>query len=549
MKTRIILTSLLGAAIASAQPSAPVDEDGNRASQDDDLTAGVGAATAMLPIKLDDLIVVAVRLSPDLARARVDRTTAFHQAAAAHHTRSWVLTANAGASLNGTGDRVEVPVGGVVEQDTFNVGLGLGTNLPIGGSITFNAGVQSQHTEYSLIDTIIQNSAQALSTGSAGGIGSTGAAGASSTGAPDEDAFNVQTSVGVTLKLPLVRGFGSVAQADIKKAELQATESTLKAQLAAEDLIKDIVTGYWELAYSTYELDVRVQALELAKKQEQLTHEQIRAGAAQPSALSAVTYELMTREDNKLQAQNDVEKKSMDLRQKAGLQLQQRDVVLHPSEDFTIGTDEFDVGEVLEKSRVSNRKLATIAIEEKLAAVDVDVAADASKPQVDFQLQAAAIGNGDAAADSFGSVASGDGYQISASLNMSFELSSAAKRGKDAALAKKRRINIDRADTLRAVESQTTLAVKQVATARVRVDLETKAMEVSEENVRAERMNFIAGKADNFKVLQRQTELTEARLKFGRAICDYHIAVAQLQYLSGYLLDQYGIDVRSHQRD
>jgi outer membrane protein TolC len=544
MKTRIILTSLLGAAIANAQPSAPVDEDGNRSSQsdEDDLVAGVAEAKAMLPIKLDDLIVVAVRLSPDLARARVDRTTAFHQAAAALHTRSWVLTANASANLNGTGDQVEVPVGGVVEQDTFSAGLGLGTNLPIGGSLTFNAGVQHQHTEYSLIDTIIQNSAQSLTS-----VGS-GAASAMPT-SPDEDAYNVQTSVGVTLKLPLVRGFGSVAQADIHKAELQATESTLKAQLAAEDLIKDIVTGYWELAYSTYELDVRVQALDLAKKQEQLTHEQIRAGMAQPTALSAVTFELMTREDNKLQAQNDVEKKSMDLRQKAGLQLQQRDVVLHPSEEFTIGNDEFDVGEVLEKSRVSNRKLATIAIEEKLAAVDVDVAADAAKPQVDFQLQAAALGNGDAVADSFGSVGSLDGYQLSASLNMSFELSGAAKRSKDAALAKKRRINIDRADTLRAVESQTTLAVKQVATARARVALETKAMEVSEDNVRAERMNFIAGKADNFKVLQRQTELTEARLKFGRAICDYHIAVAQLQYLSGYLLEQYGVDVRSHQRD
>src|SRR5580704_16875950 len=105
MKTRIILTSLLGAAIASAQPSAQVDEDGNRSSSDeDDLISSVGEAKSMLPVKLDDLIMVAVRLSPDLARARVDRTTAWHQAAAAHHTRAWVLTVNAGANMNATGD-------------------------------------------------------------------------------------------------------------------------------------------------------------------------------------------------------------------------------------------------------------------------------------------------------------------------------------------------------------------------------------------------------------------------------------------------------------
>jgi outer membrane protein TolC len=201
---------------------------------------------------------------------------------------------------------------------------------------------------------------------------------------------------------------------------------------------------------------------------------------------------------------------------------------------------------VLEKSRVSNRKLATISLEEKLADVDVDVAADAAKPQVDLQLQAAMLGNSDSAGQAITTTLSFEGYQLSASLNLSFELSGAARRAKDAALAKRRRIAVDRADTLRQIESQTTLAVKQVATARARVNLEKQAIDVAEENVRTERANFIGGKADNFKVLQRQTELTEARLKFGRAVADYHIAVSQLQYLSGVLLDQYGVDVRTH---
>jgi outer membrane protein TolC len=541
MKTPIILATVLGAAIANAQPGAPVDQDGNGVSSvdEDDLLGGT-EAKAMLPVKLEDIILVAVRLSPDLARARIDRTTAFHTAAAARHTLAWNLTFNTSANTTGTGDQVEVPVGGVVEQDTLSAALGLGTNFSSGGSFSINAGVQHQHTQYSLVDTILESSAASMSTAS--GSGST-----SSNLPTNEDAYNVQTSLGITYKQPLWRGFGSVAIADIHKADLNATQATLKAQLAAEDLIKDLVSAYWELAYSSYEVDVRTQALDLAKKQEELTREQMHAGAVQPSSLGAVIYELKTREDNMLQAQTDMEKKSMDLRQKAGLELRQRDVVLHPSEDFTIGDEEFDVGEVLEKSRTSNRKLATIAIEEKLADVDVDVAADSAKPQIDLQVSAALLGNGDSIGTSFDSTGSFGGYQLSASVNMSFELSGAAKRAKDAALAKRRRITIDRIDTLRQIESQTTLSVKAVATARARVNLEKEAMDVAEENVRTERVNFMGGKADNFKVLQRQTELTDARLKFGRAVADYHIAVATLQYLSGYLLEQYGIDVHTHQ--
>jgi len=541
MKMPIILASLLGAAIASAQPGVPpTDEDGNASSSssDDDLIPTTADAKAMLPIRLEDLIIVAVRLSPDLARARVDRTQAFHSAAAAQHSQAWTLTANVSGNQLRTGDQVEVPLYSIVEQDTLSAAIGIGRNLPTGGTFTLNFNTQQQHTEYALNDTVIQSAEM--------GMGSAGMP----TMSPQEEAVNGQTSLGVTIKQPLMRGLGSIATIEIDKAELQATEATVKAQLAAEDLIKDIVTAYWELAFSTYEVDVRIQALDLAKKQEDLTHEQIRAGLAQPPALNPVQYELMTRQDDELQSENDMEKKSMELRQKAGLDLKDRhDVVLHPSDPFEVsGDDEFDLGQLLEKSRTTNRKLATVAIEERLADLDVKQAADATKPQMDLQVSAAAVGTGESLADSFSSVGSLDGYQITGSLNMSFELSGAAKRGRDAAEAKRRRINVDRADTLRQIESQTTLAYKQVQTAKTRVELGKKAMEISEENVRATRLQFIAGKEDNFKVLARQKDLTEARLKYGRAIADYHIAVAQLQYLSGFLLQQYGIDVRTHQR-
>jgi hypothetical protein len=44
-------------------------------------------------------------------------------------------------------------------------------------------------------------------------------------------------------------------------------------------------------------------------------------------------------------------------------------------------------------------------------------------------------------------------------------------------------------------------------------------------------------------VLGRQKDLVEAELKRGRAIADYHLAVADLQYLTGVILEQYRVNV------
>jgi outer membrane protein TolC len=79
---------------------------------------------------------------------------------------------------------------------------------------------------------------------------------------------------------------------------------------------------------------------------------------------------------------------------------------------------------------------------------------------------------------------------------------------------------------------------------RTRVALSDKAIAVAEDNVRAERANFLAQRSTNFQVMQRQGELVDARLRRGRAVADYRSAVADLQYLSGTLLDAYRVHVR-----
>jgi len=540
MKSRIILPAILLAAATSAyaQPSGTRDPDPSDDQEEIDL--GGPEAKQMLPVHLQSLIEAVINLSPDLAKARVDRKVARDTAEYERRNQAWVASANVSYGRNGIADHVEAPPWSIVSQDTLNGTVGLGRNLPTGGSLSFEVGAQQQHTEYNVLDTLANLTGTSNNT-------TTGAAGTGSGSMPtSEEAYNITSHAQFTYKQPLARGLGNVAVANERKADLAATEATVKAQLQAEDTLKDVISSYWELAYSTYEVDIRLQSLDLANKQATVTHDQMRAGTVPPSAINQVQYEIYSREEAVQKAQIDVESKSLDLLRKSGLDLKRRDTVLHPAESLEIGDDEFDVDEVLARAKTANRKLATLKIEKMSSDIDVQVADDQTKPQFDFNVTAGAIGTSDNGGDAVAGIFHGDGYQVQAGLTVSFELSGAAKKGRDAAEAKRRRLDIDEADAARQIETQTVLAVKQVAAARKRVDMSKKAEHVADENVRAEKAQFIAGRTTNAQVMQRQGELINARLAIGRAQADYHIAVAQLQYLSGVLLDQYGVDVKPH---
>jgi outer membrane protein TolC len=129
-------------------------------------------------------------------------------------------------------------------------------------------------------------------------------------------------------------------------------------------------------------------------------------------------------------------------------------------------------------------------------------------------------------------------------LQLQFELSGAAGKTRDAAIVKKKRLEVDRADAERQIDVAVVNSVHMVSSARTRVALAEKAIIVAEENVRSERASFMVSRTTNFQVMQRQTELMEARLRRGKAVADYHKAVAQLQFLSGLLLDQYRVNVK-----
>ncbi|HEY5951892.1 MAG TPA: TolC family protein [Kofleriaceae bacterium] len=517
--------------LADARPRVAQNQDRDH---DEDRDEGDGPeAQAVLPIKLDDLIEVAIRLAPDASRAKIDRVAAKNLAEGERRSQAWIASTTAEYKRNAIAEDVEVAPFSIVAQDKLTAAIALGRNLPTGGNVSVEAGVTREQSEYLIPKSLV------------GTLNAMTPAGTDANGNPYDILLRNTAFLRGTLKQPLSRGFGpQVALAPITKADFAASEATIKAQLATEQLVRDLVVGYWDLAQAAFEVDVRAQALDLAQKQEAVTRDQIRAGTAPNTALNAVTYEIAIRQDSLLRAQLVLETKSLEIRQKSGLELGRRDVALRPAERFEIGEDEFDVDEILERSHAANRKLATLQLQKKVADLEIAVARDQMKPQVDLTFSGALTGDGDGASTAINSLGGADGYEVMVGLQVQFELSGAAGKNRDAALAKKKRVDVDRQDTERQIDVAVVNAVHMVTSARTRVALADKAIIVSEENARAEKLNFMVGKTTNFQVMQRQTELIEARLRRGQAVADYHKAVAELQFLSGILLEQYRINVK-----
>lgn len=522
-------------------PSAAADRSTQESDDDEGEFEGDGPeAEAVALFKLDDLIEVAVRRSPDLARAKLDRAAAKGSAAGARASQQWVMGMGAQYKINSVGGQTEVPAFEVVRTDAITGTVSLGRNLPTGGNLSMEVGIGHTDTEIN------------VPVGLDGTVAGNGSAAAQATPGSIEikDRYSrIQSTARVTLKQPLVRGFGpDVALADEHRADFAASAETIKAQLAAEDMVREVVAGYWELAYASFEVETRAEALALAEAQEKQTREMLRAGQAAQTQLNAVTYEIAVRKEAQLRAQLTLEQKSLELRRKAGLGLGRREIVMRPGEAFEIGSDEWDVEEVLARSRKANRKLATIALQKKMADVDLKVAANATLPSVDVSLSGALLGNGETTGEAVSGIGGVQGYEVMAGLSVQFELSGAAKGNRDAAAARRRRLDVDRADLERQIDAEVVTSVKTVTSARARVALSDKAISVAEDNAKAEKLSFAAGKTTNFQVMDRQTQLIEARLRRGRAVADYHQAVAQLQFLSGALLEQYRVNVRPRAR-
>lgn len=505
---RSVACCVLAALLASTADAQPAD-DAPPAPIAGSLAEALGRPAPSM--SLPEVLEVAVRQSPALADAAIDVAIAEAAVLEATGIEDWLLSASAGW-FRLRDQPVAGDVVGTNSLDQVDLSAGISKLLPTGGTVSMNVGSSRRETLFSF------------------------------SGA---ETLQVRTEVSASLVQPLLRGRGSAITRAAQGQSRQLRDAArLDEEARARQVVRDIISAYWEVAYALAALDIRRSALDLARTRRALTEKGVELGSAPRTALTEVDQVIATREEEILVAELDVAERALELRRLAGLAIGPGDIELVPSEPLAVRPRDLDLDAIVAASLASSPELAALGARGESAKIAVEVTENDLLPRLDLSLEGGPLGTSDSTDDSLQRLAEVNGYSVSANLRFEQRLGRRTARGShQAARARLRRVEVTRRDLRAQIATAAVRAVRLAKAASQRMELSQRAIGLAEQNTDAEQRRFELGRATNFDVLERQEELKQARLRYARAAVDYLLALAFLDSLTGDLLERYGISL------
>ncbi len=368
---------------------------------------------------------------------------------------------------------------------------------------------------------------------------------------PDGSMTDVATEYKPTVLLsffqPILRGFGEkTARAPRRRAEAARDVATLQRAQTAGNVVRDVVSAYWDLAYAQRNVEIGRASLALAREQLRITQARLDVGVGAPTDLAAVEQTIATREAELLAGELAIADRALELRRLVGLEISVTSMGLEAIDRLEPAGGDLALDEAFTRAKAANPELAVVRAQGRAAQIEVEVTENGLLPQLDFNATAGPAGNADNMGEALGQIGTFDSYSVQAGLVLSVPIGNrAAKGARDVARGQLRKVKLSEAD----IEAQVAVAVARsvnlVATTRKQLEALEKATRLAQVNLDAEKARFDVGKSTNFDVLARQEELSQAELRRARAQADYLKAVAQLQTLTGDILPGYGVELKA----
>jgi outer membrane protein len=469
-------------------------------------------------LRLEDIIAVAVRQSPDLERARIDVEAARAELLRAEGIKDVRVAAQANGALFRPGPDDPNP-----SFDTQHLEVSVSRALPTGGTLGVTAAADRSNVTQVLANNMVAATER------------------------------IAVQLGIRLFQPLLRGAGPTAfEAPIRQAARQRDAAALAREARARDLVVSLATAYWQVAFTRRQLEIRTATLDLSQKQLQYTEAGIRAEKVARSELLAVQQAIAIRRQDVIAGEQEIYERSVALRQLGGLEIgpEALEVKTQVLPD-KIQAPALELAAVLRAAFEHSAELASLEAARRAAEIAVAAADNAARSRLDLDVTAGPLGGyrpggtqvADDEADSTLSGAVNDpGYQVTGTLTFERAIERRGERGGQAAArAALSRAKLDERDGRARLALRATRAVQRANAALARIALGEQAIGLAEQNVTAEQKRFELGKTTNFEVVRRQDELEQARLRHAAAIADYLAVRADLDGLSGAILARYHI--------
>jgi outer membrane protein TolC len=353
-------------------------------------------------------------------------------------------------------------------------------------------------------------------------------------------------TVQVTYFMPLLRGLGEDTMRSQRRRTAAQTEiAVLEREDLVANVVRDIVLAYWDLAYAAQEVEIRRASLDLAREQLRITQARLDVGVGSPTDVAAVRQGIATRESEVLVAELAVAERAIDLRSISGMPITPSEIDLVAADRLDVKAEEIDFQQSLQSAFDRNPQIATLRARGKAATIEIDIAENALRPQLDLNARFGPSGNAEQFGEAIERMTTFKDYQGFAGLTFQMPVGNHTAEGaRRAAVAQRLKVTVTEEDLRALIAVSVAKQVNLVRSTAKQIQVNAEAVSLAQVNLDAEKARFEVGRTTNFEVLRRQDELAQSRLRQTRAAADYKKAIAGLQTLTGDLLPLHNIVVR-----
>jgi len=383
-------------------------------------------------------------------------------------------------------------------------------------------------------------------------------------------ASSINPSLTATFTQPLMRNFLhdiNRRQVHILRKRLDLSDAQFR-QIVIE-IINTVQNAYWDLAFAIRNQQIQIEAVNLAQTQLRNNQRQSDVGTLAPIDVVSAAVQVETNRQQAFQAMQIVAQAENTLKTLT-VESPQSELwtsKILPVESFEIQPVAFSISEAVNLALTNRPEVKQFALQREINRIDIDFFRNQTKPQVDLIATYGITGLAGTPAitvdqggvpqpvlvspkfvggyfTALGNLFSNAYPTWRVGVNVSFPLhNQTAQANLGRALTSSRQLDEQSRRQLQLIEAEVRNAYQAMQAANLRSGAARAARQYAEIQLAGEQQKFGAGLSTTFLVLQRQTDLSQARGTEVRTMTDYNKAVANLQRAIATTLASNSIDL------
>lgn len=375
-----------------------------------------------------------------------------------------------------------------------------------------------------------------------------------------------------TLTQPLMRNFSIDANRyliQINKKKLDLSDAQFRQQVI--QIIATVQQAYWDLAFAIRNEEIQRDSLKLAEKQLSDNQEQARVGTLAQLDVVNAAAQVETVRQQVFQAMQTVAQAQDTLKSLTvqGPADELWTANLAPAEAFELKPFTLSLAEALKLALANRPEVRQFAVQKQMNEIDVKFFRNQTRPEVDLIASYSVVGVAGSAATSLdqngvpqaaavppqfvggyftalGTLVKNSFPTWRAGVSVSLPLRNrTAQANLGSALETGRQLDTQLRKQLQSIEVDVRNAYHALEATRLQYGAARTAREYAEQQLLGEQQKFAAGLSTTFLVLQRQTELAQARGNEAQTLTNYTNAIAAMQLAISSTLTDNNIQIQS----